>query len=160
MGWHCCTLKLWRVLAPLVPFVALACRQPASSNPAPVDAGVSLAQLRESVRETLDADCGECHTATLPTALPRALHVFDLTEPDFSRRMSDDQLREAARRLHEPVGPTQAATEVRPIRASAAERARFDLYVGTEIASRHTAPPPSSSPSPPSSAGDSANPRP
>jgi len=126
----------------LLPLVAVACRQAGSSSTAPVDAGlpppVSLAELRESARETLDASCGECHTATLPTALPGALHVFDLTETDWSRRMSDDQLREAARRLREPVGPTRGPEEVRPILASEIERARFDLFVAREVAARHT----------------------
>jgi len=103
----------------------------ASASPEP-----SLAELRESARETLDANCGECHTATLPTALPRALRVFDLTEIEWSRRMTDAQLLEAARRLREPMAPTRGEGEVRPIRASDAERARFDAFVAKEIEAR------------------------
>jgi hypothetical protein len=80
--------------------------------------------LRESARELLDTNCGECHTRGLPSALPRALAVYDLTQLDWSRRMSDWQLQEAERRLREPVGPTRDEAEVRPIRA--AEVARED----------------------------------
>jgi hypothetical protein len=80
----------------------------------------------------------------LPTALPRALRVFDLTETDWSRRMSDDQLREAARRLREPLAPTRSEGEVRPIRASDIDRARFDLFVKREIEARRNVGPPNS----------------
>jgi len=74
----------------------------AEPPPAPVDPD---AELRESARETLGKNCGECHTRGLPTALPRALAVFDLDEPDWSHRMTADQLREAQRRLDEPTAP-------------------------------------------------------
>jgi len=95
-----------------------------------------LAILRESGRELLEINCGECHTRWLPTALPRALAVYDLTEPDWSSHMTDGQLREAARRLREPFAPTQGETEARPIRATDAELERFDRFVAMESARR------------------------
>lgn len=98
----------------------------------------SLETLREGARETLDANCGECHTTGLSTALPRALRVFDLTEADWSHHMSEAQLREAARRLSEPFAPTRGEQDVRPIQASPAERVRFDRFVETELARRRS----------------------
>ena len=88
----------------------------------------------------MDANCGECHTTGLPTALPRALAVYDLTQLDWSRRMTDAQLREAERRLREPLAPTRGEGEVRPVHASAEELDRFHRYVVLETA-RRAAPP-------------------
>jgi hypothetical protein len=92
--------------------------------------------LRQAARELLDANCGECHTGGLPTALPRALAVYDLTEFDWSRPMSDTQLREADRRLREPFAATRGEGEVRPIRASVVELDRFHRYVEFETGRR------------------------
>jgi hypothetical protein len=125
----------------LLPLFLLGCRHPAEPRPAADDASAaavppSLTNLRLGARETLDANCAECHTRGLRTALPRALRVFDLTENDWSRRMTDDQLREAARRLREPSAPTQAASEVRAIHVSSEELARFELFVAKELEAR------------------------
>ena len=87
----------------------------------------------------LDANCGECHTRGLATALPRALAVYDLTQLDWSRRMSEAQLRDAERRLREPIAPTQGEGEVRAIHASLAELDRFHRYVELEAARRAVA---------------------
>ncbi len=95
-----------------------------------------LNALRESARETLTASCSECHTKTLPTAVSRALRVFDLTEPDWARRMSEGQLREASRRLGEPFAPTAGEGDVRPIDVSKRDRARFAAFVDAEVARR------------------------
>ena len=78
--------------------------------------------LRESARELLDANCGECHTRGLPTALPRALAVYDLTQLDWAHRMSDAQLREAERRLRRAARLRFAAR--RPRRSAFAAGAR------------------------------------
>ena len=116
------------------------CSKPAEAGH---DAGSSAAPevetlglLRESARELLDANCGECHTRGLPTALPRALAVYDLTELDWSHSMSDAQLREAERRLRAPVAPTRGEAEVRPIHASDAALGRFQRYVQLETERR------------------------
>ena len=101
-------------------------------NPLREDLGV----LREASRELLDRNCGECHTSTLPTALPRALRVYDLVQLDWSRRMTDAQLRSAESRLHEPIAPTLGEGEARPVNASAEELAMFHRYVELEVQRR------------------------
>lgn len=92
--------------------------------------------LRESARAVLGRNCGECHTSTLPTALPRALAVYDLARPEWSRRMSADQLREAERRLHEPIAPTLGEDEARPVVVSEEELRSFHRYVEIEVGRR------------------------
>ena len=95
-----------------------------------------LGVLREAGREVLDRNCGECHTSTLPTALPRALRVYDLAQLDWSRRMSDAQLRDAEGRLRDKVGATLGDGEVRPIVMSDEELAMFHRYVELEVQRR------------------------
>ncbi len=112
-----------------------------SPSPAPDAASApveSMTTLRESARETLDANCRECHTTGLSTALPRALRVYDLTEPDWSRRMTEAQLREALRRLGEPFAPTRGEGDVRPIQVTAEARERFARFVEAETARRRS----------------------
>jgi len=110
---------------------SIASERVAASPDASVE--LSLEVLRESARETLDSNCGECHTSGLPTALPRALRIFDLGETDWSTRMTPAQLREAERRLREPTGPTRAEGEIRPLRVSPEELARFHAFVEREV---------------------------
>lgn len=50
------------------------------------------------MRDLLVGACGSCHRSTLATAQPRALAVFDLEERVWHRHMTDDQIRELARR--------------------------------------------------------------
>lgn len=95
-----------------------------------------LGVLREAAREVLDRNCGECHTSTLPTAIPRALRVYDLAQLDWSRRMSDGQLRDAEGRLREKIGATLGDEEVRPIVISDEELAMFHRYVELEVQRR------------------------
>ena len=94
------------------------------------------AELRESARETLATNCGQCHIRSNGTSLPRALAVFDLDEPDWSRRMSADQLREAKRRLDEPTAPSLDENAPRAIHLGPGERDRFARYVDAELARR------------------------
>ena len=110
----------------------------AAASTAALDAE-SLEMLRESARELLDANCGACHTRGLPTALPRALAVYDLTDADWSRHMSDEQLHDADRRLHEPIAPTPGEGEARPVRATQEDLDRFGRYVAAETARRAAA---------------------
>ncbi|HEU4407718.1 MAG TPA: hypothetical protein VFS43_20810 [Polyangiaceae bacterium] len=98
--------------------------------------GERLGELRAVARETLGRNCGECHTGGSATALRGALAVFDLSEPDWSAAMSNAQLREAARRLREPFGPSLGTSETRAISVSAEELARFDELVTLEAARR------------------------
>ncbi len=98
-----------------------------------------LGVLREAAREGLDRNCGECHTSTLATALPRALRVYDLAQLDWSRRMSDAQLRDAEGRLRDKVGATLGDGEVRPIVMSEEDLAMFHRYVELEVQRRAAA---------------------
>ena len=50
------------------------------------------------LRDLLVGPCGSCHRSSLATAKPRALAVFDLEEKVWHRHMTDDQIRELARR--------------------------------------------------------------
>ncbi len=50
------------------------------------------------MRDLLVVPCGSCHRSTLPTAKAGALAVFDLEEKVWYRHMTDDQIRELARR--------------------------------------------------------------
>jgi hypothetical protein len=116
------------------------------SAPDAPDAGVAAQMavdridvLREAAREVLDRNCGECHTSTLPTAIPRALRVYDLAQLDWSRRMSDAQLRDAEGRLREKIGATLGDGEVRPIVVSDEELAMFHRYVELEVQRRAAA---------------------
>jgi cytochrome c5 len=128
----------------LLAAAAAACSKPATVPPdvAPVatsDAAESLAVLRESGREVLDRNCGECHTSALPTAVPGALAVYDLSQEDWSHRMSAGQLRDAEGRLWEPIAPTLGEAEARAVRVSADELERFHRYVELETGRRAAA---------------------
>jgi hypothetical protein len=102
-----------------------------------------LDALREAARATLAANCGECHTSGLDTALPRALHVFDLAVADWSRAMTLAQLREAERRLGEPFAPSLSG-DVKHIDVPEDERTHFHEYIVLESDRRASAlsPPP------------------
>jgi mono/diheme cytochrome c family protein len=120
-----------------------ACSKPPATKPevVPVPAAdaESLEILRESAREVLDRNCGECHTSALPTALRGALAVYDLSQLDWARRMSAAQLRDAEGRLQGPVTPTLGEAEARATRISADELNRFHRYVELETGRRATA---------------------
>jgi hypothetical protein len=105
-----------------------------------IDAGASArsaAQVREGLRDDarliLEQHCGVCHVRDSPGAVPGALAVYDLREPEWSARMSDAQLRSATWRLGEPLPPDGATGTVTP-----EERARFERYVDAEIVRRST----------------------
>jgi mono/diheme cytochrome c family protein len=125
----------------VVPCALAACSH--ASAPDGAEAGAPASQavddlgvLREAAREVLDRNCGECHTSTLPTAVPRALRVYDLAELDWSHHMTDEQLHDAESRLHDPIAPTLGEGEARPVRASAEELAMFHRYVELEVQRR------------------------
>ena len=57
----------------------------------------------EPTRGLLAQHCGQCHLPNLPTSVPRALAVFDLTEEPWYGRLSHDQydgLLERLRSIH------------------------------------------------------------
>jgi mono/diheme cytochrome c family protein len=119
-------------------------KAPATDVPVPVTAPLpaaavdpeSLDTLRESAREVLDRNCGECHTSALPTALPRALAIYDLSQLDWSQRMTPGQLHDAEGRLKEPIAPSLGEEEARTTSVSPEELERFHRYVEGEIARR------------------------
>ncbi len=122
-----------RCAAVLLFFGACLRAQATPADAAPVE---TLTELRESARETLASNCGECHTRNLATSLPRALAVFDLDEEEWARRMTPGQLRDAQRRLDEPTAPSLDEDVRREIHLAPAERERFARYVADEIARR------------------------
>jgi len=62
-------------------------------------------RLRDDARIVLERWCGQCHISAYDSALPRALAVFDLSEPEWSARMSTTQLEDARGRVRDRRGP-------------------------------------------------------
>lgn len=90
-------------------------------------------RLRDDSRLILERSCGQCHIGDYPTALSRALAVFDLSEIEWSARMSEAQLRDAERRLAGPLPPDGDPSDVTP-----EERALFGRFVDAEVVRRAT----------------------
>ena len=53
----------------------------------------------EPTRGLLAQHCGQCHLPNLPTSVPRALAVFDLTEEPWYGRLKADQYDDLLGRL-------------------------------------------------------------
>lgn len=90
--------------------------------------------LRERSRAILEASCGTCHLPELDTSLPAALAVFDLSERDWSARMSDAQLRDAESRLGADLAP--GGVDGVPLAVQPDDRATFARYVERETRRR------------------------
>jgi hypothetical protein len=90
----------------------------------------------ERARAVLVTHCGECHVGGRPTALPRALAVYDLAAVDWSHSMSAVQLRDAVDRLRAPLAPTRGSDEARPLAVSDEERRSLQAFVDAELARR------------------------
>ena len=86
---------------------------------------------RDRARLVLEEHCGECHIGGSDTAITAALRVFDLTEPDFTARMSDAQLANALWRLGEPLDE-----HARPRVVTTADRALVASFIALERARR------------------------
>ena len=65
----------------------------------PVTAGPSTNRWAEPTRGILAQHCGRCHLPNLPTSVPRALAVFDLTDTPWYGRLQNDQFDDLMRRL-------------------------------------------------------------
>jgi len=102
-----------------------ACKTESAQKPQEIDA------LREEARVVLEDNCGQCHVSTYPTALPRALAIFDLAETNWSARMSEAQLKSASFRLTQPLPPDGDEN-----RATARDRKLFERFVHLELAGR------------------------
>ena len=90
--------------------------------------------LRDEARTVLETWCGNCHVGSYPSALPKALAVYDLTEPDFAARLSPRQLSSALHRLEAELGP-----DGEPRSVPAREKATFAEFVVLELARPHPA---------------------
>ena len=58
----------------------------------PLAAG-ELRAARDKVRGFAVEHCGKCHVASLPTARPAALRIYDLDAPEWSATLTASQLR-------------------------------------------------------------------
>jgi mono/diheme cytochrome c family protein len=64
-------------------------------------AASEMQQVREQVRAHAKAHCGSCHTASLPTAVPAALKIYNLDAKEWSSTLTAAQLRDGfPRRLN------------------------------------------------------------
>ncbi len=111
--------------------LAVACRRsplPTSAAPVPVSARVVL---RDRARLVLERMCRECHIGTLPTALPRALAVYDLSQTEWSARMTPLQLRDLLDRIGGTLiaGPRDGKVND----ATAAEKEAVRAFVAGEL---------------------------
>jgi mono/diheme cytochrome c family protein len=89
---------------------------PATSPP-------TLIQLRDEARQLVSVRCGMCHSGTSPKALPGALKVYDIDQVDWTKRMSDAQVKKVLQRFRGPAIPQ-------------AEIDRVTAYVEAELVSR------------------------
>lgn len=102
--------------APAMPATSIAApASPAAPPPAGTE-GASHAsaeerdRLREDARAVLLAlRCARCHDSRRDTALPGALRVYDLAEPDWAARMTGERFQGMLRRLEGPERERVAA---------------------------------------------------
>ncbi len=106
-----------------------ACKKPPPPAPPPPDPRIVL---RDRARLVLERMCGECHIGTLPTALPRALAVYDLMQPEWSAKMNPTQLRDLVERISGTLiaGPRDGKIND----ATDAEKATIRAFVAGELA--------------------------
>jgi hypothetical protein len=67
--------------------VATGAAQTAPAAPAPAAPAPAANPWLDPAREVLVQHCGRCHRGDLPTAVPGALRVFDLTRPVWSEHL-------------------------------------------------------------------------
>ncbi len=122
-------LLLPLMLSPLV--LSIGCRTRANQPPPPVvDAH---AALRDQARLVLESRCGSCHVSSYPTAAAPALAVFDLLDADWSRKMSEAQLKSALDRVTTGGGDVEAPP------ATSEQTQLFARYVEAELQRRGSA---------------------
>jgi hypothetical protein len=113
-------LTLLVLVAPL----ALGCMLLQPLAPKPV-ASNERGALREDVRGLARPHCGECHDRVLPTAIPKALAVFDLADEDWAAGMRGPQLKTFLSRIY--------------FKLDAPGRGRVHAFLAGELASRDPA---------------------
>ncbi len=83
---------------------------PAGTEGAPHASAEERDRLREDARAVLLAlRCARCHDSRRDTALPGALRVYDLAEPDWAARMTGERFQGMLRRLEGPERERVAA---------------------------------------------------
>ena len=80
----------------------------------------SLKTWSDAARDVLAQYCGECHRGDLPTAVPRALAVFDLLEDPWYGRLAPKQFDGILLRVRgtNTIGPRDADTVERFVRCA------------------------------------------
>lgn len=81
------------IVVALLTFFAVTETEPAIARP-------TANRWAEPTRGILAQRCGQCHLPNLPTSVPRALAVFDLTEEPWYGRLTNDQFDSLLERLH------------------------------------------------------------
>jgi len=78
---------------------------------APEAAPAAVNPWLDPAREVLVQHCGQCHRGDLPTALPKALAVFDLTRPVWNEHLVRPQYEGILTRVHESsvIDPDEVA---------------------------------------------------
>ena len=62
-----------------------------------------LEDVRGKVRSFAQTHCGKCHIASLPTAVPGALRIYNLDAADWSSTLTAAQLRNGFPRRLDPL---------------------------------------------------------
>lgn len=70
----------------------------------PTPARSSANRWAEPTRGILAQRCGQCHLPNLPTSVPHALAVFNLTDEPWYGRLTNDQLDSLLLRVHSIEG--------------------------------------------------------
>lgn len=81
------------IVAVLLTLFAITTAEPAIASP-PAN------RWAEPTRGLLAQHCGQCHLPNLPTSVPRALAVFNLTEEPWYGRLTNDQFASLLERAH------------------------------------------------------------
>ena len=79
----------------------------------------------------VEEHCGSCHLPWMDTSLDAALHVFDLSEEDWTARMDERQLRDLVHRLSEDRAP--GGTDGVALSVPGADQAHVEAYVEAEL---------------------------
>jgi len=79
--------------------VFLVCEAAPRPSVAPSPAPPAANPWAEPTRGLLAQHCGQCHLPNLPTSVPRALAIFNLTEEPWYGRLQHDQYADLLGRL-------------------------------------------------------------
>lgn len=118
--------------------------KPKLKAPAAALSVTERAQLRDEARLVLERHCGQCHIGAYPTAMPRALRVYNLSAPEWAAGMSEDHLRKLDGRISTGALFDEFDVHNRgskpPPPPTAEEQAIVRRYLHAELAARHPVP--------------------